>query len=213
MLHNLSQNNSIIHEQLNFIRNKNLHNNRELFRSTIKKVGFLLGYEISRNLAFESTNIETPLGIANTKKLKEQPVLATILRAGLPLHEGLLQAFPESDNCFVGAYRKDTPDGGFTIKLDYLATTNLEQKILILADPMLATGASLQKTLNELFKKYQPKQTIIASVIASKHGIEHLNKHFPDIDIYSAAVDAELNSHGYIIPGLGDAGDLAFGMK
>lgn len=211
MLHCLGDQDSIIQELLAFIRDKERHNQRQTFRACIERLGFLMGYELSRHLSYRSRRINTPLAATEVRLLETQPVIASILRAGLPLHSGVLQAFPEADNCFIGAYRKHAPDGSFSIQLDYLATPDLNNRTLILVDPMLATGASLVKTLTALFQKQKPARLEIISVIAARPGIDQVQAAFPHAGIWVAAIDPELNEHGYIVPGLGDAGDLCFG--
>lgn len=208
---NLSKQNSLIQDLVADIRSVSKHNSRQQFRDRIEMLGLLIGYEISKTLAYQMVNVETPLGIAACSRLEKQPVLATVLRAGLPLHSGLLRAFPEADNCFIGAYRKHAPDGSFTIQMDYLAAPVISDRILIVVDPMLATGASLIVTVQQLIDRAQPERIVIVSLIASSAGISSVFKALPDVEIWTAAVDTELNNKGYIVPGLGDAGDLSYG--
>lgn len=210
-LHNLSKQNSIIQDLVADIRSVSKHNNRQHFRDRVEMIGLLIGYELSKTLGYQTVQVETPLGIAACSRLEKQPVLATVLRAGLPLHNGLLRAFPEADNCFIGAYRKHTPEGAFTIQMDYLAAPVLSERTLIVVDPMLATGASLILTVQQLIEHAAPERVILVSVIAASAGISSVFNALPDVEIWTAAVDTELNNKGYIVPGLGDAGDLAYG--
>jgi uracil phosphoribosyltransferase len=184
------------------------------FRRNIERIGEVAAYELSKTLRFKSVDVTTPLGIASTSLLEEQPVLGTILRAGLPLHQGMLNYFDKADNAFISAYRKHHPDGSFEISLEYLSCPDLNNRILILCDPMLATGASIVETIQAIQKTYTPAQIHIVVTIASQKGIEHVEKELgADIPIWCAAIDPILNDKSYIVPGLGDAGDLAFGSK
>jgi uracil phosphoribosyltransferase len=164
-------------------------------------------------LAFEVIDTITPLGIAKQKVLQQQPVLATILRAGMPLHQGMLNYFDKADNAFIAAYRKHHHDGSFEINLEYIACPSLDERTVILCDPMLATGASLVKTIEFLKREGQFKDMHIVTVIACTEGIDFLRRHEPTVKIWCGAIDEELTAKGYIVPGLGDAGDLAFGEK
>jgi len=191
-----------------------VQNDRMRFRRNIERIGEVAAYELSKTLQFKTVDVTTPLGTATTSLLEEQPVLATILRAGLPLHQGMLNYFDKADNAFISAYRKHHPDGSFEISLEYLSCPDLNNRVLILCDPMLATGASLVETIQAIQKKYTPSQIHIVVTIASQKGIEHVEKELgADIPIWCAAIDPILNDKSYIVPGLGDAGDLAFGTK
>jgi uracil phosphoribosyltransferase len=183
------------------------------FRRNIERIGEIIAYEISKTLPWEESDITTPLGVSTAKLLKTQPVLATILRAGLPLHQGMLNYFDKADNAFIAAYRKHHPDGSFEISLEYLACPVIDKRVLILCDPMLATGASLVKTINLLKQEGKPTEIHVAAVIACTEGIEFLKRHEPEVKIWCGSIDEELTAKGYIVPGLGDAGDLAFGEK
>lgn len=213
MVKNLSEHHSLVSNWISELRDTGIQGDRMRFRKNIERIGEVLAYEISKNLPWEERNIQTPLGIAKTKMLKQQPVLATILRAGIPLHQGLLNYFDKADNAFIAAYRKHHPDGSFEISLNYLASPELEKRILILADPMLATGASLIKTITFLKNEGAYSEIHIACVIACTEGIQYVLKHEPEVHIWCGTIDEELNTKGYIVPGLGDAGDLAFGEK
>ncbi len=214
MVIDLSKNNSLLNHWVAELRDVHVQNDRMRFRRNIERIGEVAAYELSKTLAFKSVEVTTPLGIAPTQLLTEQPVLATILRAGLPLHQGMLNYFDKADNAFISAYRKHHPDGSFEISLEYLSCPNLNDRVLILCDPMLATGASLVETIQAIQKTYTPAQIHIVVTIASHKGIEHVEKELgADTLIWCAAIDPILNDKSYIVPGLGDAGDLAFGTK
>ena len=214
MVIDLSKNNSLLNHWVAELRDVHVQNDRMRFRRNIERIGEVAAYELSKTLQFKSVDVTTPLGIAPTQLLNEQPVLATILRAGLPLHQGMLNYFDKADNAFISAYRKHHPDGSFEISLEYLSCPNLNGRVLILCDPMLATGASLVETIQAIQKTYTPAQIHIVVTIASQKGIEHVEKELgADTPIWCAAIDPILNDKSYIVPGLGDAGDLAFGTK
>jgi uracil phosphoribosyltransferase len=214
MVIDLSKNNSLLNHWVAELRDVNVQNDRMRFRRNIERIGEVAAYELSKTLQFKSVEVTTPLGVAPTQFLTEQPVLATILRAGLPLHQGMLNYFDKADNAFISAYRKHHPDGSFEISLEYLSCPNLNDRVLILCDPMLATGASLVETIQAIQKTYTPSQIHIVVTIASQKGIEHVEKELSaDTPIWCAAIDPTLNDKSYIVPGLGDAGDLAFGTK
>ncbi len=214
MLYILSQQSSIIHHFIAEIRDQEIQKDRMRFRRNLERIGEIAALEISKKMEYEDKEITTPLGVAIIPQLKEQPVVATILRAGLPLHQGVLNYFDSADNAFVSAYRRHHKDGSFDIRLDYLSSPPLNGRILILADPMLATGASIVMTYKAMLQKGKPKHTHIVCAIASAEGIEHVKSHLPtDVTIWAGAVDEELTAQAYIVPGLGDAGDLAFGIK
>ena len=183
------------------------------FRRNLERIGEVAALEISKGLKFEEKEIQTPLGIAVCKQLVQQPVLATILRAGLPLHQGLLNYFDQADNAFISAYRKHNRDGTFEISLDYISCPELENRVVIIADPMLATGASLVKTIQFLREEGHPSEMHIVTAIACTVGIEYVKRTEPHCKIWCGAVDDELTAKGFIVPGLGDAGDLAYGTK
>ena len=214
MVIDLSKNNSLLNHWVAELRDVHVQNDRMRFRRNIERIGEVAAYELSKTLQFKSVEVTTPLGIAPTQLLTEQPVLATILRAGLPLHQGMLNYFDKADNAFISAYRKHHPDGSFEISLEYLSCPNLNGRVLILCDPMLATGASLVETIQAIQKTYTPSQIHIVVTIASQKGIEHVEKELgADTPIWCAAIDSILDDKSYIVPGLGDAGDLAFGTK
>ncbi len=214
MVIDLSKNNSLLNHWVAELRDVQVQNDRMRFRRNIERIGEVAAYELSKTLRFKTVDVTTPLGIASTSLLEEQPVLGTILRAGLPLHQGLLNYFDKADNAFISAYRKHHPDGSFEISLEYLSCPDLNNRILILCDPMLATGASIVETIQAIQKTYTPAQIHIVVTIASQKGIEHVEKELgAAIPIWCAAIDPILNDKSYIVPGLGDAGDLAFGTK
>ena len=214
MVIDLSKHHSLLNHWVAELRDVQVQNDRMRFRRNIERIGEVAAYELSKTLRFKSVDVTTPLGIASTSLLEEQPVLGTILRAGLPLHQGMLNYFDKADNAFISAYRKHHPDGSFEISLEYLSCPDLNNRILILCDPMLATGASIVETIQAIQKTYTPAQIHIVVTIASQKGIEHVEKELgADIPIWCAAIDPVLNDKSYIVPGLGDAGDLAFGSK
>ncbi len=213
MVINLSQEYSILCDWIAEIRDQSVQTDRMRFRRNLERIGEIAGYEISRNLAYEEQEIQTPLGISNSKMLKNQPVLATILRAGLPLHQGLLNVFDKADNAFISAYRKHDRDGSFEISMSYITSPELDNRVLIISDPMLATGSSMVKTIQQLRSEGNPAEIHIVTAIACTVGIEYLRRALPACKIWCGAIDDELTAKGYIVPGLGDAGDLSFGNK
>ncbi|HNR15354.1 MAG TPA: uracil phosphoribosyltransferase [Chitinophagaceae bacterium] len=213
MIVNLSQQHSLISNWVGELRDMNVQTDRMRFRRNLERIGEVAAYEISKVLPFVEKEIQTPLGIAVHKVLKEHPVLATILRAGLPLHQGLLNYFDQSDNAFISAYRKHHKDGSFDISLDYVSCPELENRVVIISDPMLATGSSLVKTIHFLKDEGQPREIHIVAAIACTVGIEYVKREEPSVTIWCGDIDDELTAKGYIVPGLGDAGDLAFGPK
>ncbi len=213
MVINLSQDYSVLCDWIAEIRDQEVQTDRMRFRRNLERIGEIAGYEISRKLPWEEKEVQTPLGISNSKMLKNQPVLATILRAGLPLHQGLLNVFDKADCAFISAYRKHDRDGSFEINMGYMTSPDLDDRILILSDPMLATGASMVKTVQQLKSEGNPAQIHIVTAIACTVGIEYLRRSLPACIIWCGAIDDELTAKGYIVPGLGDAGDLSFGNK
>lgn len=215
MVVNIGQNNSIFNQFIAELRDANIQADRMRFRRTMERIGEIFAYEISKQLEYENREVTTSLGVAVVSQLKNYPVLATILRAGLPLHQGLLNVFDKSDNAFISCYREHRKDDQFAIKLEYVSSPDLEGKVLIISDPMLATAHSMIATYKELLKISRPAHIHIVAVLASAQGIEMLKRVLPKkgVTIWVGAVDDELTAHGYIVPGLGDAGDLAFGSK
>jgi uracil phosphoribosyltransferase len=213
MIVNLSQQHSLISNWIAEIRDVTIQTDRMRFRKNLERIGEVAAYEISKVLPFVEKEIQTPLGTAGHKVLKEQPVLATILRAGLPLHQGLLNFFDTADNAFISAYRKHHKDGSFEISLEYVSCPDLKNRVLIISDPMLATGSSLVKTIHFLKEEGKPRAIHIVAAIACTVGIEYVKREEPSVTIWCGDIDDELTAKGYIVPGLGDAGDLAFGSK
>ena len=213
-IHHIGKENSILNKFIAEIRDHQIQKDAMRFRRNIERIGEVLGYELSKNLSFTSKEIVTPLGIKTVNLPNKDVVLCSILRAGLPLHQGLLNYFDDAENAFISAYRKHISKTDFEIVVEYFASPKIDKKILLLADPMLATGQSLV-AVYEAIKKYgSPKEIHLVSVIGSSKGIEFIEKYFPEnTHLWIAAVDDTLNDKGYIIPGLGDAGDLAFGQK
>ncbi len=213
MLFNLSDQPSIANQFISELRDFRLQKDSMRFRRNLERIGEILAYEISKKLKYKTIKVETQLGVAEVEVPAEQIVLATILRAGLPMHYGMLSFFDQAANAFISAYRMHHKDGSFEIRLEYLSAPDLNDKVLILCDPMLATGSSIDLTLRELRRFGTPVKVHIATVIASTYGIQFLQRTHPDADIWMGALDEELTAKSYIVPGLGDAGDLAFGSK
>jgi len=213
MVINLSEQHSLVSNWVGELRSVDIQNDRMRFRRNLERIAEVAAYEISQELPWEEVEIQTPLGIATCKSLKEQPVLATILRAGLPMHNGMLNYFDKADNAFISAYRKHHHDGTFEINLEYMSCPPIAGRIVIISDPMLATGASLVKTIQFMKMEGAPAQIHFVSAIACTVGIEYVQREQPDVKIWCGEIDDELTAKGYIVPGLGDAGDLAFGAK
>ncbi len=214
MVINLSEKHSLVSNWISELRSVNIQNDRLRFRKNLERVAEIIAYEISKTLPYIEEEVETPLGMHNSKVLKEQPVIATILRAGLAMHQGLLNYFDRADNAFISAYRKHHKDGTFEIALEYFTSPDLDNKILIISDPMLATGASLAKTIQALEEMGKPAEIHVVCAIAATEGIDYLQKECSNkIHIWCGDIDDELTAKGYIVPGLGDAGDLAYGEK
>lgn len=195
------------------LRNQEVQKDSMRFRRNLERVGELLGYEMSKTLAFKKAEVTTPLGVAATRVLENPVVLATILRAGLPLHQGLLNYFDDAENAFISAYRKHRKSGEFVIELEYVSCPNIEGKTLVLADPMLATGASMVMAVKALRRFGTPAELHIVTAIAAEAGLEYVQKELPYAHFWIGALDAELTAKSYIVPGLGDAGDLSYGEK
>ena len=206
--------NSIANQFIAELRDINVQQDSFRFRTNMERLGSLFAYEISKGLSYTETSVKTPLGEASTHLLTQQPVLATILRASLPLYNGFLRIFDKSESAFIGAYRSPhKADNSFDIVQGYTATPSLQDRVLILIDPMLATGKSMVSTYEQLLKYGTPAQLHIVSIIASKEGIAYVQDALPQAKLWMGDVDEEMNQKSYIIPGLGDAGDLAFGEK
>ena len=214
MVHHLSEKHSLLRNWIAEIRDVTIQNDRMRFRRNLERIGEVAAYEMSKLMPTIVKKTTTPLGIHDSKVLAEQPVLATILRAGLPLHQGMLNYFDKADNAFISAYRKHHDNGSFEISIEYLSCPDLNNRVLIVSDPMLATGASLVQTIQAITKQHTPKKIHIVVAIASKKGIETVEAALgKNIPIWCGDIDDSLNDKRYIIPGLGDAGDLAYGTK
>lgn len=213
MVINLSEQHSLISNWVSELRDVDIQSDRMRFRRNLERIGEVAAYEISKVMPFVEKDVQTPLGTATCKVLQVNPVLATILRAGLPLHQGLLNYFDLADNAFISAYRKHNQDGSFEISLDYISCPELEDRVVIVSDPMLATGSSLVKTIHYLKEEGRPREIHIVAAIACTVGIEYVKREEPSVTIWCGDIDDELTAKGYIVPGLGDAGDLAFGAK
>lgn len=214
-IHHLAEKNSVLNNFLAELRNVSVQKDRMRFRTNIERIGEILAYELSKNLEYQKQEVQTPLGSATINLPQEDVVICSILRAGVPLHNGLLNYFDKAENSFISAYRHH-PDGDekFEILVEYLASPSLEGKTLILADPMMATGGSFVNVLKALETMGKPKKIHLVSVIGAQAGIDYVSANFPeDSSLWIATIDQELNERGYIVPGLGDAGDLAFGPK
>lgn len=203
----------MVHEYLSELRDVNVQGDRLRFRRNLERVGEIMAYEISKTLAYENVEVETPFGTAQTMKLVTQPVIATLLRAGIPMHQGFLNVFDRADSSFVATYRKVKKSGQFELYREYMSTPNLDGKVLIVVDPMLGTGRSMVLACKELQDAYDVASLHIAALIASEEGIAHVRAYLPKAHIWVGDIDSELTSKAYIVPGLGDAGDLAYGSK
>lgn len=213
MITNLSLQNSLVGEWMSELRSVEVQADRWRFRTNLERVAEVAGYEISKTLNYKNVLIQTPLGEHQSRVLADQPVIGTILRAGIPMHNGLLHFFDRADNAFIAAYRKHHRDGSFEIAENYLTCPPIEGRVVILADPMLATGASLLVSLENLLEIGVPSKIHIVCAIACTEGINNIIRKHPKIDIWAGDIDEELTAKRYIVPGLGDAGDLAFGSK
>ncbi|MES2567147.1 MAG: uracil phosphoribosyltransferase [Bacteroidota bacterium] len=215
MIHILSEQNSIFNQYVAELRDINIQKDSMRFRRNLERMGEIMSYEISKTMEYVKMETTTSLGIAETSHLVDQPVIATILRAGLPMHLGVLNYFDKAENAFISAYRRHHKDNTFDIHVEYVSSPSLEGKILILCDPMIATGGSIILAYKAILAKGTPKHVHIISAISSKEGVDFVRANMPtkDFTIWCGAIDEELTAHSYIVPGLGDAGDLAFGEK
>lgn len=213
VVHILSKEFSLVSEFLRELRDKDIQQDRARFRKNIERIGQIAAYEISKHMESDIHFTTTPLGTAKVKKMKEQPIIATILRAGLPLQRGLNEMFDQADLAYISAYRKHTTDTEFEIVLEYVATPDINDRILIICDPMLATGQSLVQTYEAFMQKGKPSKVYLVSVIGSQQGVDYVTANTPDADLWIGVIDETLDKNGYIVPGLGDAGDLSFGTK
>jgi len=213
MVTNLSAKPSVFNSFIAEIRDAVVQKDSMRFRRNLERIAEVIAYEVSKTFEFEKKEIQTPLGIAEMNVLSDQPVLATILRAGLAMHQGMLNYFDRSESAFISAFRKHITAEEFEVNVQYVSVPNFDDKVLIISDPMLATGSSMVTVYRELLRHGRPKRVIICVAIASKEALEYVQAEFPRVEIYAGAIDNELTAQAYIVPGLGDAGDLAFGKK
>lgn len=214
-INNLEKTDSVFNQFMAELRDATIQQDRMRFRRNLERIGEIMAYEISKTLEYEEKEVSTPLGIKEIRMLKEQPVIATILRAGLPFHNGMLNMFDRADNAFIAAYRKYDKNEDFEIKVEYYSSANIDDKVLILCDPMLATGESIVKTLHGLTEDMTPRQIHIAVAVASQEGLDYVQSALSrqPVTIWVGGIDEELTARAYIVPGIGDAGDLAYGEK
>ena len=212
---NIGEQNSVFNNFIREIRDIDIQNDSMRFRRNIERMGEIFAYEISKKMEYEDMEITTPLGFSIESIISKKPILATILRAGLPLHQGLLNYFDSSKNAFISAYRKHSTDGDFEIKIEYMASPKLEGETVILCDPMIASGSSIVLAMEALLLKGKPNHVHVVALIASTKGIQYLKKNSPikNLTLWIGAEDSKMTSESYIVPGIGDAGDLAFGIK
>lgn len=215
MVINIGSRNSVVNHFVRELRDVTIQQDGMRFRRNMERIGEVFAYEISKTMEYEAKDVITSLGTAEVEVIKSKPVLATILRAGLPLHQGMLNYFDGADNAFVSAYREHRKDDKFSIQIEYVSSPDIDNRVLILTDPMLATGHSMVASFKSLLIHGKPSHTHFVSVVASVQGVEYLKRMLPKtgVTIWVAAIDDELTALGYIVPGLGDAGDLAFGQK
>lgn len=213
MVHHLGNTNSLINQFIAEIRDQHIQQDSLRFRRNLERLGECFAYEISKTFEYEERETQTPLGTAVSPLPTDQVVLATILRAGLPMHQGMLNMMDRAGNAFVSAYRKHHKDGSFDIRLEYISCPDLDNTTLIISDPMIATGASMDMAIRELMEHGSPKQIHIATAIISAEGLEYMERMYPEAQIWIGELDEELTAKSYIVPGLGDAGDLSYGPK
>ncbi|MGB1039945.1 MAG: uracil phosphoribosyltransferase [Flavobacteriales bacterium] len=214
MITEFCKTNSILNTFLSELRDVEIQNDSMRFRRNLERMGEIMAYEISKTLDYQSETITTPLEETNVSVMKEELVIATILRAGLPLHTGVLNYFDKAENCFISAYRKHSDQGDFEVEIEYLSSPSIEGKTLILCDPMLATGSSMVLAYKAALEKGKPSKVHVIASVASQAGMDFCIDNLPDsVDYWIGAIDSKLNSKSYIVPGLGDAGDLAYGTK
>ena len=214
MVRNLSEEASILGQYMSEIRDVTIQKDPIRFRTNLERIAEILGYEVSKRMSYKEVSVQTPLGEAKEYKMIDDPVLITILRAGLAMHNGLLRTFDRCESAFVSAYREHTTPEEFDIHVEYLAAPNLDQRVWVISDPMLASGSSMVNVYKALLKFGKPKKVYVVVSIATPQAIELVQKELPDdTEIWTAAIDDELTAESYIVPGLGDAGDLAYGIK
>ena len=211
---NFEETPSLINQYVAELRSVDRQTDRMRFRRNLERIGEIMAYEISKTLTYDKIDVTTPLGVATCRNIADKVVLATIFRAGVPFHHGFLSYFDDAENAFVSAYRKYREKDNFDVFIEYIASPRLDGKTLVIVDPMLATGSSMELSYRALLTKGNPARLHVASVIASRQAIEYVERTFPaDTTLWVATVDDEINAHSYIVPGLGDAGDLAYGVK
>ena len=211
---NFEETPSLINQYVAELRSVDRQTDRMRFRRNLERIGEIMAYEISKTLTYDKVDVTTPLGVATCRNITDKVVLATIFRAGVPFHHGFLSYFDDAENAFVSAYRKYREKDNFDVFIEYIASPRLDGKTLVIVDPMLATGSSMELSYRALLTKGNPARLHVASVIASRQAIEYVERTFPaDTTLWLATVDDEINAHSYIVPGLGDAGDLAYGVK
>jgi uracil phosphoribosyltransferase len=215
MIRELGSGNSLLNQFIYELRDKDIQRDPIRFRHNLERIGEVFAYEISKELSYSSVDVQTSLGATAVMVPSEKPVLATILRAGVPMHNGLLRFFDGSQNAFVSAFRKHHKNGRFDVQVEYVSTPDLSDKVLIISDPMLATGTSMVLTYRALLANGKPRHVHIVTIIASTEGIAYLKRHLAneEFTLWVGAIDEELTAQAYIVPGLGDAGDLAYGSK
>lgn len=214
MIHQLGKENSLLSQFMAEMRDTGIQQDSMRFRKNLQRAGEICAYEVSKKLEWVTSEVTTPLGISPVSTLKSQPVIATILRAGLPFHQGMLNYFDKAESAFISAYRKFHKDGKFDVQVEYMSCPDLTDKVLILCDPMLATGVSIELVFKALKRNGIPRNIHVVSVIASMQGVDYIKENLPlNTTIWCCAIDDELTAQAYIVPGLGDAGDLAFGNK
>ena len=212
---NFDETPSLVSQYMSELRNIDIQSDMLRFRRNLERIGEIMAYEISKTVSYKTTAVQTPLAVAECHEISDEIVLATIFRAGIPFHQGFLNYFDHAQNAFVSAYRKYKEKENFDVFIGYIASPSIEGKTLVIADPMLATGSSMELSYRALLTKGMPAKIHVASVIASKVAIDYVKNTFPDdrTTIWAGAIDDEINAHSYIVPGLGDAGDLAYGIK
>jgi uracil phosphoribosyltransferase len=213
MHHHFAKNNSIVNKYIAELRDAEIQEDKMRFRTNLERIASIMAYEISKTFQYTTAEVTTPLGISDVEVPDDKVIVASILRAGVPMHNGFLNVLDDVDSAFVSSYRKHHKDGNFEVKLEYVTCPDLDDTVLIIADPMVATGSSVDSAMQALLKHGQPREIHIATVIASTNGMDHLKRKFPNAHIWVGDIDSELTAKSYIVPGLGDAGDLAFGPK
>ena len=215
-IHNLEKTDSVFNQYMAELRDAVIQQDRMRFRRNLERIGEIMAYEISKSFEYDDEEVTTPLGVKQIRTMREQPVIATILRAGLPFHNGMLSMFDQADSAFIAAYRKyDKNEEDSEIRVEYFSSPELEDRILILCDPLLATGESIVKTLNGLMDEMTPKQIHIAVAVASRDGLDYVQRTMSrlPVTIWVGSIDEELTARAYVVPGIGDVGDLAYGEK